>query len=351
MSKHRTKHKASHRSHRSNRTQRSSFLIKRLKYFPAVIITLAASFLWVQPHTPFMGNTRDVLAYATNVSIAGLLSATNAQRSANGVSSLTENSKLNAAAQAKANDMVTRDYWSHQTPDGKQPWVFITNAGYQYLSAGENLAYGFMTSSGTVTGWMNSPPHKANLLSVNFTEVGFGIANSPNYVGNGPQTVVVAMYGKPQAASSPVASKPTTPAPSPAKQQTKPAADTTPKSEPAPTEPTQETVAEEKEENNTDPADKEPIAVAVADTTPTAGSTDVQRIQILTGGSAVWSASFVVLGVCAVGILWLIHRGFRFRHWLKASEKFIGTHLYLDLTVLAVIYLGFVLLTTSGTIR
>lgn len=318
-----------------------------MKFIPAIIITLAASYLWAQPHTTLIQNQHDVLAYATNVSIGGLLSATNSERSANGIAALTGNSKLNAAAQAKANDMVTRNYWSHQTPDGQQPWIFITNAGYQYLSAGENLAYGFMTSSSTVTGWMNSPPHKANLLGTGFTEVGFGIANSPNYVNSGQQTVVVAMYGKPQAAApvhTPVAQS--TPKPETQQQQTKPAADTqteAPK-EPTPTE-TEPLPEEEQSE------DEEPIAISTAGTAPTASSTDVQRIQILTGGSAIWSATFVILGVCAVGVLWLIHRGFRFRHWLKASEKFIGTHVYLDLTVLAVVYLGFVLLTTSGTIR
>lgn len=346
MRKQHRKQTRSQKSHRNQKAHRSSFFIKRLKYFPAIAITVLATFIWSQPHAPLVSNKNDVLAYATNVSINGLLSATNAERSANSVGSLTSNSKLNSAAQAKANDMVTRNYWSHQTPDGQQPWVFITNAGYQYTSAGENLAYGFMTSSATVTGWMNSPPHKANLLSTNFTEVGFGIANSPDYVSSGQQTVVVAMYGKPQgaAAANPAPSSPAT-QPVAKQQATKPA--TQPAAEVQDAAPVPEVKEEAKEEK----PDEEPIAVAVADTTPTAGSTDVQRIQVLTGGSAMWSATFVILGVCAIGTLWLIHRGFRFRHWLRASEKFIGSHVYLDLTVLAVVYLGFVLLTTSGTIR
>src|SRR5690606_15094544 len=48
-----------------------------------------------------------VLGYATNVSISGLLSATNSERSAAGKSSLKLNSKLNAAAQGKANHMIS----------------------------------------------------------------------------------------------------------------------------------------------------------------------------------------------------------------------------------------------------
>ena len=80
----------------------------------------------------------NVLAYATNVSHSGLLSYTNQNRSANGLAGLTLQSQLNSAAQAKANDMVAKDYWSHTSPDGRQPWDFITAAGYSYSTAGEN---------------------------------------------------------------------------------------------------------------------------------------------------------------------------------------------------------------------
>ncbi len=55
----------------------------------------------------------------------GLLISTNTERSSNGLPALSINDKLNQAAQAKANDMVARDYWSHNTPDGQEPWVFF----------------------------------------------------------------------------------------------------------------------------------------------------------------------------------------------------------------------------------
>lgn len=318
----------------------------RARFLPAIVIASVATFLWVQPGFTLVSKGRDVLAYATNISPSGLLSATNSRRSANGVGTLSIQGQLNSAAQAKANDMVNRNYWSHQTPDGQQPWVFITNAGYQYLSAGENLAYGFMTSTDTVTGWMNSPSHKANLLSSNFTEVGFGIADSPDYIGSGPQTVVVAMYARPQAAAP--APSPTPPAQQPVvKQQTTPKPVEKATEEPAPVEETPP--AEQPEESK--PEETEIIAVTEDNTPTSAAPTEVQRIQLLTGGSAIWSATFVVLAVVAAGLLWAVHRGIRFGQWLKASEKFIGRHIHLDLTVLAIIYLGFVLLSSSGTIR
>jgi uncharacterized protein YkwD len=132
-----------------------------------------------------------VLSYATNMSVSGLLQETNEERVVGGLGSLTLNSKLNSAAQAKANDMATRDYWSHNTPDGQEPWVFISNAGYDYKTAGENLAYGFDSSTEAVIGWMNSPGHKANIMNNGYTEVGFGIVDVPSYQGTGEQTVVV----------------------------------------------------------------------------------------------------------------------------------------------------------------
>src|SRR5689334_8799011 len=61
-----------------------------------------------------------VLAYATGVSIAGLLDQTNQARAANGLGSLALNGKLDNGAQAKANDMIAKNYWSHTAPDGTQ---------------------------------------------------------------------------------------------------------------------------------------------------------------------------------------------------------------------------------------
>src|SRR5690606_18540476 len=89
MIRHRRRQKRHQRQYRSQRAQRSSFFIKRLKYLPAIIISLAASLLWSQPHLLFLRNDQDVLSYATNVSTSGLLSATNTQRTNNNVAALT----------------------------------------------------------------------------------------------------------------------------------------------------------------------------------------------------------------------------------------------------------------------
>lgn len=141
-----------------------------------------------------------VLGYAADISNQSLLDDTNAERAKQGEKPLVINSELVQAAAAKAADMAKRNYWAHVTPDGKQPWTFIVNSGYNYQLAGENLAYGFGSSQQTLTAWMNSTEHRANILNADFSEVGFATVNSPNYLGQGAQTITVAMYAEPAAA-------------------------------------------------------------------------------------------------------------------------------------------------------
>lgn len=166
-------------------------------YYPFLPLMVSIGLLLMVAIAPLRQNPENVLAYATNVSRSGLLHATNDQRFKEGVTTLTIDEQLNQAAQAKAEDMVTRNYWSHQTPEGSEPWTFILNTDYDYLKAGENLAFGFDSSTDTVKGWMTSETHRKNMLDENYQEVGFGLANSKNFNGSGPATVVVAMYATP----------------------------------------------------------------------------------------------------------------------------------------------------------
>lgn len=132
-----------------------------------------------------------------------LLAGTNQQRYSAGLSGLNLNYQLASAAQSKAADMVANNYWSHVSPSGAQPWDFISSSGYDYYTAGENLAYGYSSLSAVISGWMNSPEHRANMLNSSFMDVGFGVAYSANFQGQGPQTIVVAEYGARYAAPAP----------------------------------------------------------------------------------------------------------------------------------------------------
>jgi uncharacterized protein YkwD len=98
---------------------------------------------------------------------------TNAERSKEGLGALTFNTRLAAMAEAKAIDMINKQYFAHVSPDGTDVTKLAANVHYAYLNLGENLALGdFRSSDDVVTGWMNSPGHRANILNKNFTEIG-----------------------------------------------------------------------------------------------------------------------------------------------------------------------------------
>src|SRR3989339_942509 len=147
----------------------------------------------------------NVLGFATDITVDKLFELTNQQRSQNGLSALSYNSKLAAAANQKAQDMFAKNYWAHYSPSGTTPWDFILNFGYQYEYAGENLAKNFLFSDGVVDAWMKSQTHRDNILKSEYAEVGYAIVNGTL---NGEQTtLVVQMFGKPanaQIVNSPV---------------------------------------------------------------------------------------------------------------------------------------------------
>lgn len=134
-----------------------------------------------------------VLGITANMSVEELVAVTNQKRAEAGLGPLTLSNELSHAASLKAQDMLTKNYWAHTAPDGITPWVFIKSAGYDYVYAGENLARGFTTAPDTVNAWMASPGHRDNMLSGNYSEIGFAIVTGQL---TGDETVlVVEMFG------------------------------------------------------------------------------------------------------------------------------------------------------------
>lgn len=105
----------------------------------------------------------------------GILAAVNQYRSTRHLLPLVLNSKLNKSSQAKAHDLVTNQYWSHTAPDGSTAWDFINKAGYDYQTAGENLAKCYDSPDAVVAAWIAIPTHEAVLAADN-QDAGFGIA-------------------------------------------------------------------------------------------------------------------------------------------------------------------------------
>jgi hypothetical protein len=141
-----------------------------------------------------------VLGYAANISPSEVIRLTNVQRADNGLSPVTESTILDAAALAKGNDMLAKDYWAHFAPDGTTPWSFFLKFGYKYSYAGENLARDFQDASSTVTAWMNSPSHRENMLNPNYKDIGIGVVEG-NLAGV-DTTIIVQFFGAPLSGES-----------------------------------------------------------------------------------------------------------------------------------------------------
>lgn len=172
--------------HRNNHRARALHINSLLAY---VLVFAVFNFVVRMVHRQFP----DVLGYATDIHVQQLLDATNSQRSAAGLTTLTLNSQLSEAAERKARDMFANGYWAHTSPSGKTPWEFILGSGYKYTLAGENLAKNFSTSQGVVDAWMASPTHKENIVKPGYREVGFAVVNG---ILNGEETtLVVQMFG------------------------------------------------------------------------------------------------------------------------------------------------------------
>jgi len=294
------------------------------------------------------------LAYSTEMSTSNLLAGTNAQRTSRGLAPLTINGQLNSSAASKAADMVARDYWAHNTPDGQEPWIFFDAAGYNYQKAGENLAYGFGTSSETITGWMNSPSHRDNMLDSEYTEVGFGFRNSPNFIGTGEETVIVAHYARPPGAS---AAAPAPPAPEPSVasvQQNQPAPDPAPQQPVEATpDPVVESPAEQEPEPETQPFSEDRVNQPVSTEAPIPTdreSQNITRLQQLTNGDAPWSAAVLAAGVFGVVIVWIIKHAVLVKRYLIYGEHFVAHHPLLDVAVVSIAAVAVYLSQTSGVV-
>lgn len=135
-----------------------------------------------------------VLGYASQISIDEVIRLTNEKRISSGVSNLSYNPLLAAAAKAKGEDMLAKDYWAHVAPDGTQPWKFFNDVGYKYKYAGENLAKDFSSPQAAVDAWMASPSHKENLLSANYDEIGVAVVEGD--LNGVDTTIIVQLFGK-----------------------------------------------------------------------------------------------------------------------------------------------------------
>jgi uncharacterized protein YkwD len=290
-----------------------------------------------------------VLNYATSMSAGGLLASTNTARANNQAPALSINSQLTSAAQAKANDMATRNYWSHNTPEGNPPWIFVTAQGYAYQKLGENLATGFSDEQATVDGWMASPPHKENMLNPDYSEVGFGFANNSDYTaaGGGPMTIIVAFYGKPLnpivPPVAPIAAQPKPSPPSPAPSPQPPST-----SSPTPSESSSQPSAADQ----TSPVRKSNPEPVTTEATSNQVSKPVKATpaNLIFSGSPVSAYATTIttfLALAAIG-LWISKHTLAVSKALLKGKRFAYKHPLFDAGLVIIVLLAVLLSRTVG---
>ena len=102
-----------------------------------------------------------------------LLNLINQERQKNTISPVSFNTALNNAAQAHADDLVEKNYFSHVSPDGRDPQDFAREAGYPSW-VGENLACGYPHPQAIFNMWMKSEGHRQNMLNPSWHSLGIG---------------------------------------------------------------------------------------------------------------------------------------------------------------------------------
>jgi uncharacterized protein YkwD len=137
--------------------------------------------------------SRDNLQHVADVTFCLM----NAMRANAGVPALRQQDELAQASVGHSQDMVDNKYFAHDSQDGRDVVARLKAVGYIPASGewviGENLAWGsgaLATPKALVNAWMNSPPHRENLLAADFQEVGMGVVfGTPS--ADGPAGVTV----------------------------------------------------------------------------------------------------------------------------------------------------------------
>lgn len=133
-----------------------------------------------------------------------VLGRINLIRRGRGLRPLRSNSRLGAAAGYHSRDMAQKGYFEHDSANGTAFWRrierFYPSRGYRSWTVGENLLWATDTygAAFAVREWMHSPPHRENLLSRSWREIGIGAvstASAPGEFHGRAVTIVTADFG------------------------------------------------------------------------------------------------------------------------------------------------------------
>ncbi|MEU5220360.1 CAP domain-containing protein [Streptomyces sp. NPDC020807] len=158
-----------------------------------VLLTVAAGVYAAGSGADRAGATSRTAASRTAASgtaadfVREVVALANEERERAGCGPLRAEAHLRNAAQGHADDMARRDYYRHDSPEGRDAGDRITGAGYTWSRWGENIHRGPDTPARAMADWMDSPSHRENILDCSFKDVGVGVtltANGPWWVQN-----------------------------------------------------------------------------------------------------------------------------------------------------------------------
>ncbi len=175
----------------------------RNRFAIALAGSALAALIWTSSASACAG--ADLVASAqSETQLEGtILCLVNEERAAAGVRAVTPNLSLRNAAARHSAEMVSQGYFSHTSPNGVGFIDRILDAGYTRGSrswvVGENLVWGsgeLSSAGGLVQAWMDSPPHRGNLLRARFRELGIAVARGTPVESSDTEGVTVASeYG------------------------------------------------------------------------------------------------------------------------------------------------------------
>jgi uncharacterized protein YkwD len=135
---------------------------------------------------------------------AGVLVDINKLRQSRGLAPLRLSSSLTAAAREHSQAMAAKGFFSHNSADGSSFWKrvqrFYSPARYGYWSVGENLLWSSpdVDPDRALKMWMDSPPHRENLLTARWREIGISavhVTAAPGAYNGLDVTIVTADFG------------------------------------------------------------------------------------------------------------------------------------------------------------